>query len=165
MVTGNNSKYALEIADTASAVYGGGMGLWISECLNATKFSGISFWTRGSAPTGTAKFTIMMKETTPATAAKATDKVGTCQGTGTACVHPTYTFKVIDTWALIQIPWASFTGGKTADTIKPDITPDGSNIWQLQIDVGLTWVTPDGGTTAVAVPSAYVLDVDTLTFY
>ena len=27
MVDGNSSKYALEIADTASAVYGGGMGL------------------------------------------------------------------------------------------------------------------------------------------
>jgi hypothetical protein len=104
----------------------------------------------------------MMKETTPATPSKVGDKAGTCPGTGTTCVHPNYTFPVKDTWTQIQIPWASFTGGAAAGT---PVTADGSNIWQLQIDVGLTWVTPDGGVTAVAVPSAYLLDIDTLTFY
>jgi hypothetical protein len=157
MVPGNNSTNALEIADTASAVYGGGMGLWISECLNATNFSGISFWVRGSAPTGKAKFTILMKETTPATGSKA----GTCQGTDTTCVHPTYTFTVTDTWTQIQIPWASFTGGAAAGT---PVTPDGRNIWQIQFDVGLNWAAPDGGPIG-PVPGAYTLDVDTLTFY
>jgi hypothetical protein len=158
MVAGNNSsKYALEIADTASAVYGGGMGIWTSECLNATNFSGISFWARGSAPTGTAKFTIRMKETTPATGSKP----GTCPGTDTTCVNPTYTFNVKDTWAQIPIPWASFTPGNAAGT---KITPDGRNIWQLQFDIGLNWVTPDGGSAAAPVPGAYVLDIDTLTF-
>ena len=157
MVAGNNSTNALEIADTASAVYGGGMGIWTSGCLNATKFSGISFWVRGSAPTGQAKFTIRMEETTPATGSKP----GTCPGTDTTCVNPSSSFTVTDTWTQIQIPWASFTGGSAAGT---KVTPDGRNIWQLQFDIGLNWVTPDGG-SAVPVPSAYVLDVDTLTFY
>ncbi len=162
MVDGNSSKYALEIADTASAVYGGGMGLWISECLNATNFSGISFWVRGSAPTGQAKFTILMQETTPATPSKVGSKAGTCQGTDTTCVHPTYMFTVTDTWTQIQIPWASFTAGNAAGT---PVKPDGRNIWQIQFDIGLNWVTPDGGSAAVPVPGAYKLDVDTLTFY
>ena len=162
MVDGYSPPYALEVADTASAVYGGGMGLWISECLNATNFSGISFWVRGSAPTGQAKFTILMQETTPATPSKVGSKAGTCQGTDTTCVHPTYMFTVTDTWTQIQIPWASFTGGSAAGT---PVTPDGRNIWQMQFDVGLTWVTPAGGSAAVPVLGAYKLDVDNLTFY
>jgi hypothetical protein len=158
MVAGNNSTNALEIADTASAVYGGGMGIWTSGCLNATKFSGISFWVRGSAPTGQAKFTIRMEETTPATGSKP----GTCPGTDTTCVNPSASFTVTDTWNQILIPWASFTGGSAAGT---PVKPDGRNIWQIQFDVGLNWVTPDGGSAAVPAPGAYKLDVDTLTFY
>jgi len=164
MITpGSSSTYALEVADTASAQYGGGMGIWISECLDAKSFSGVSFWTRGSAPTGKAKLSILMKETTAATPAKTGNKTGTCPGTDTTCIHPNYMFTVTDTWTQIQIPWASFTKGDAAGT---PVTPDGSNIWQIQFDIGLNWVPgPTDGGAYVPVPGAYKLDVDTITFY
>jgi len=166
MVPGySSSKYALGIADTLAEEYGGGMGLWLSECLDANKFTGMQFWVRGNAPTGKAKFSICMKETTAATPSKAGNKTGTCPGTDTGdaptCVHPSHEFDVTDTWAQIQIPWAGFTGGK-ADTSS--VTADGRNIWQVQFDIGLTWV-QDGTGAWVPVPGAYELDVDSLTFY
>jgi hypothetical protein len=162
MVAGQaSSKYALQIADTLAQEYGGGMGLWISECLNATNLTGISFWARGNAPTGKAKFSICMKETTAATPSKPGNKTGTCPGTDTTCIHPNYQFDVTDTWTQFQVPWASFTGGDAAGT---PVSADGRNIWQLQFDIGLAWL-PDATGAYAPVPAPYELDVDTMTFY
>ncbi len=44
-----------------------------------------------------------------------------------------------DTWTQIQAPWAGFTAGSAAGT---PVQPDGRNITQLQIDVGLTGCCP-----------------------
>jgi hypothetical protein len=138
------------------------MGLWISECLNATKLSGISFWARGNSPDkGKAKISLNMKETTPAVASKPEYKTGTCTGTDTTCIHPNYMFDVTTTWTEVKIPWASFNPGDAAGT---QVVPDGRNIVQIQFDVGLTWV-QDASGTAVPVAAPYELAVDTLTFY
>jgi hypothetical protein len=161
MGEGYESKYGLRIADTLAEAYGGGMGTWLSACLDATAFSGVSFWARGSSPKGTGKLTLSMGETTPATPAKAGDKVGTCDGDMKTCLHPTADFDVADTWTEIKIPWAGFTAGDAAGT---PITPDGSNVTQLQFAVELNWVPDDAGEYApVAAP--YELVIDGLTFY
>jgi hypothetical protein len=163
MTTGYNSLYGLRVADTASQQYGGGLGIWISECLNATKFSGLSFWARGVAPTGKAKISVLMQETQPAVAAKAEYKTGTCQGVAdTTCVHPHYEFAVTNAWAQVQVPWASFSGGSSAGT---PVAADGHNIFQVQWDVGLVWMPGEAAGTYVAVPGAYEIEIDTVTFY
>jgi hypothetical protein len=162
MVGGNGSTYALRIADSLAENYGGGMGLWLSGCINATNFTGLSFWVRGNCPTGKATLTVSMQETTPVTPAKAGDAYGTCSGNSTTCVHPTFAFTVTDTWTQIQVPWASVTAGDAAGT---PVHPDGRNITQLQWGVGLNWVPGSDGVTYVPTPAPYELVIDTIAFY
>jgi hypothetical protein len=162
MVEGNDSDYALGISDTLAEEYGGGLGIWISECLDATAFEGISFWVRGNAPTGQAKISVLMEETTSETAAGAS--FGTCAGTegenGT-CIHPSHMFNVSDEWTQVQVPWSSFTG---AASPGKSVTVDGHNIWQVQFDIGVEWLPDDTG-EYFPTPAPYELVVDTLSFY
>ncbi len=157
MIDGNGSTYALDVADTLSEEYGGGMGLWLSDCLDASAFTGIAFWVRGSSPTGDAKLSILMKETT----SSAATMVGTCPGTDDTCIHPSFTFPVTDTWTEFRVSWSGFTPGDAAGT---RVVPDGRNVWQIQYDIGLSWV-PDTGGGYQPTPSAYELTIDDLTFY
>ncbi len=166
LVDGNDSVYGLSISDTMADEYGGGMGLWISECLDATGFSGISFWVRGNAPTGMAKLTLLMRETTAEVGSSSTDKIGTCPGTDdqaemSTCTHPTFTFPVTDTWTEVRAAWSAFAPGSSVGT---PVVPDGRNIWQIQYDIGLEWLPDDAGVYQPT-PSAYELTVDDLTFY
>ena len=165
MVDGNDSTYALSISDTEADDYGGGMGLWLSECLDATAFSGLSFWVRGNTPMGTAKLSIMMEETTSNMPATATSKLGTCPGTDTGdtptCVHPSFNFPVTDTWSEVRVAWSAATPGDANGT---RVVPDGRNIWQIQFAVELIWV-DDGTGTYVPTPAPYEVAIDTVTFY
>ena len=165
MVDGNDSTYALSISDMLAEEYGGGMGLWMSACLDATAFDGISFWVRGNAPTGTGKFTTLMEETTSAMPATATGKKGTCPGIDSGdmptCIHPSHMFAVTDTWTEIRVPWSALTGGKAVTT---SVVADGRNIWQLQFDVGLVWADNGSGVYAPT-PSEYEFVIDNMTFY
>jgi hypothetical protein len=162
MVEGSDSEYALSISDTLAEEYGGGLGLWLSECLDARAFQGVSFWVRGNAPNmGTATMTLLMEETTAATASKP----GTCMGTDTGdsptCVHPKATFMVTEDWTQVDLPWSQFSGGKAETT---PVLADGHNIWQIQYDIGLLWV-DDGTGVYVPTPAEYELVVDGITFY
>ena len=161
MVAGQGSTYALRIADTLAANYGGGLGTWLSACLNATGFSGVTFWVRGASPKGTATLTVQMGDTLPSTPAKVGDPIGTCAGTGTQCVHPTFVFPLTTTWTKIMVPWASFTAGNAVGTA---VRPDGRNISQLQVAIDLNWM-PDAQGVYMPVPAPYELAVDTLAFY
>ncbi len=161
MVEGHDSTYALSISDTLADEYGGGMGLWISECLSATAFTGISFWVRGNGPEGNVKLSILMRETTSSTASTPDDAIGTCPGTDDTCIHPTYRFPLTDTWTEIKVPWTSFTAGDAAGT---PVVPDGRNIWQIQFDVGLVWA-PDANDVYQPTPAGYEFAADTFSFY
>jgi len=163
MIAGNDSTYALGIADSLAEDFGGGMGLWISECLDATAFSGLSFWVRGNAPTGDAKISIMMQETTSSMPETSDSKVGTCAGTTEQCIHPVHTFPVTDTWTEVRAAWSTFIGGNANET---PVSADGRNIWQIQLDIGLVWVDDGTGTdTYVPTPGEYELVIDDVAFY
>lgn len=161
MTSGENSMYALRIADTLAQSYGGGMGTWLSACINAVAFRGISFWAKGTSPTGKVKLTLSMQETLPVTPSTPDSPVGTCTGTTTTCVHPSYTFTLTNTWTKIEAPWSAFTGGNAAGMA---VAADGHNITQIQFGVELVW-TPDATGTYVPTPAPYELAVDSLTFY
>jgi hypothetical protein len=160
MVPGHDSEYALGIADPLADEYGGGMGMWLSACLDVTAFTGISFWARGIAPTGEAKLSLMMNETTSTMPSSGTKK-GTCDGTDTGdaptCVHPTYMFPVTDEWTEVRVPWSEMTAGRAVST---PVVPDGHNVWQVQFDIALMWT--DDGTPIAA---EYDLQIDDLAFY
>jgi hypothetical protein len=134
------------------------MGLWISQCLDASAFDGISFWVRGNGPKGDATLKVLMEETTPQADG---DKVGTCAGTSDECIHPVFTFPVTDEWTELQAAWGDFVNGDANGTT---VVPDGGNIWQLQFDIGLEWVEDDSGEYQ-PVASEYELVVDEMTFY
>jgi hypothetical protein len=161
MAEGNESKYALRIDDTLAEKYGGGMGLWLSACLNATKFTGITFWARGSSPTGKGTFTLSMAETLPITPSTPTGPVGLCAGDMETCKHPSFKFDLTDTWAKIEVPWSALTPGSAAGKT---VTADGHNVTQFQFAVELNWA-PDAMGVYVPTPAPYELAIDTVTFY
>lgn len=161
MVDGNESTYAYSISDTLAEEYGGGLGLWLSACVDASVFDGISFWVRGLAPTGEAKFTVLTGETTAVEPTAADGPVGSCDFPEAECIHPTYTFPVTDTWTEVRVPWAAMMPGSAGGT---PITADGSNVWQIQFDVGVEWVPDDAGVYQPT-PAPYEFAVDSLTFY
>ncbi len=156
MVDGNDSAYALSIADTEADEYGGGLGLWMSECIDASTFDGISLWIRGNAPTGDVEISLLMEETTP------TVDDGTCDGTTDECIPPKASFPITDEWTKIELAWGDFDPGDANGTA---ITPDGTNIWQLQFDISLEWTDEDGDEVYDPTPAPYELVVDDLTFY
>ena len=161
ITAGQDSKYALRIADTLAQNYGGGMGTWLSACLNATGFTGISFWVKGNAPKVSLK--VPMQETLPSTPANTGDKIGTCAGTiaDKTCVHPIFTFPVTNTWTKIEAPWTSFTPGIAGTTA---VMPNGRNITQFEFAIELIWV-PNATGVYAPTPAPYDLAVDSMTFY
>src|SRR5690606_3221082 len=129
----------------------------------ASTFDGVSLWVRGNAPTGFAKITLLMEETTPIPEeGDAEAPVGTCEGTADDCIHPFHEFEVSDEWAEVQVPWDKFTGGNANG---PAVEADGSNIWQVQFDIGLEWLDEDGDGVYEATPGPYELVIDDLSFY
>lgn len=162
MADGNESTYAIRIADTMAEKFGGGAGIWFSGCVNASSLSGVSFWARGSAPKGEGKLTLSMGDTTPAVPAKADDKPGTCKGDAMTCVHPSFAFKLTEEWTEVKVPWDMFKVGDAAGTV---VTPDGNHVTQVQFAIDLDWVLGADGVTYEPVPAPYELAVDTLTFY
>jgi hypothetical protein len=163
-VEGPDSTYALSISDSLAEEFGGGVGLWLSGCLDLTAFTGISFWARGSVPLGEAKLVVSMEETTSETPDEY-DNCGTCPGAADVdpaeCVHPSYMFSVTDTWTEFRVPWSAFTAG---DAFGTTVAADGHNIWQLQFGVELEWL-PDESGTYVGTPAPYELAIDDLAFY
>ena len=107
----NSGMYAMRIADTdaaraagANGLYGGGMGLWLSACLNASSFTGVTFWVRGDSPSPAATFSLGMGETLSSTPAMAGGPFGTCAGDSTTCKPPTFGFLVTNTQTQINAP-------------------------------------------------------------
>lgn len=163
MVDGNESKYAFRIADMLAEKYGGGLGTWLSACLDASAFKGVSFWVRGNTPDAKATFTLQMGDTLPSTPAMAGGTFGSCPGTieDKTCVHPAFVFDVTDTWTKVEVPWDSLAPGTAAGK---SVTATGKNVTQLQFGVGLVWTADSAGVYAPT-PAPYELVVDTLSFY
>lgn len=163
MAEGHDSKYALHVSDTLADKYGGGMGTWLSACLDARKFKGVSFWARGSSPTTKGTFTLLMEETLPVTPATPDGKPGTCPGDSETCKHPSYKFPLSDEWTKVEVPWSMLAPGSAAGK---SVTADGHNITQVQFAVELNWApeSPDS-TVYVPTPAPYDLVVDDITFY
>jgi hypothetical protein len=164
MVEGHESTYALRVSDTMAEEFGGGMGLWLSTCLDLTAFAGISFWVRGNMPTSEGEFVVFMEETTSETPDQY-GNLGTCPGDPDPevgeCVHPSFKFSVTEEWTEVQAPWSEFAAGSSMGT---PVSVDGHNIWQLQFGVELEWL-PDAAGEYVATPAPYELVVDSVTLY
>jgi hypothetical protein len=158
MVEGHDSMYALSIADTESKEYGGGMGLWLSDCLDASAFTGVSFWVKGNAPTGKAKISLLTPETT---SSMVDAKKGSCAGDEKECLSPNTEVTVTDTWTEVTVAWADLAPGSN---LGEPVIADGKRLSQLQFEVALVW-TPDDMDVYHPTPAPYELVIDDVSFY
>lgn len=162
-VSDGQTGHAIGIASTQSAsVYGGGIGIWTSGCVNASSYSGVTFWVRGIAPNdGTASMTLVWAATTPATPPTGIKYSGTCTGDATTCIQPKFTFPVTDTWTQVHAKWSDFKGGMA---VGDPMVPDGGNLIQFQWDIGLLFTLDPATNAYVPVAAPYALELDEFAF-
>jgi hypothetical protein len=139
----NASKYAISISNTQSSSWGGALGMWMG-CIDASAYQGISFWVKGTTPTGKASFSFSNPETTvPDTTGYGG---GTCSGT---CKSPYIDFPVTTTWTQVLVPWGTFTPGIANGA---NVTTTGNDISGLTFNVSLNYVAAPGDAGYVACP-------------
>jgi hypothetical protein len=153
-----DSKYAAKVATSGQASqWGGALGIWMS-CVDATSYQGISFWVKGTAPTGTATMTMATEATSEP---DSTDSAagGTC--TSGTCAAPSIEFPVTTEWTKVLVNWATFTAG-TANGSTVNTT--GGDITGLSWSVGLKYESAGGDAGYTPVAAAYDLEVDDVEF-
>jgi hypothetical protein len=149
-VTGGTSAYGhadgtrltREVVDgslhvSGNVITGGyeGFVLWLTPCLDASAYQGISFSMGGTLGGTVAKFQVQTDETYPVDVANAK---GACLFTDCdlkweQCMGPTLTLTVPETPDALMLPWADFPDGTTPQGAAP-LTPDGIVGIQFQFD-------------------------------
>lgn len=148
----------------AATMWGMGGGIWMG-CADASAYTGISFWVRGTSGTGTFSFSISM-ESTQLPSGTNNAGGGTCPGTSATCKDPIKSgIPITSDWTQVQILWSDFTPGTSGTT---SVVPNGDTI------VGMSWTVPlafqedptmpaDAG-VYVPVPATVTIDIDDITF-
>jgi hypothetical protein len=165
--TDGATDWAINMAVTDETVFGAGLGFWMS-CVDATSYSGISFWARGQTPIGTCSadagggscFTMSIG--TAATTLPGGDGgAGTCGGTSTTCVNPMISDLSLSlNWTQYKLRWSQFTGGMSGGGAY---TPNGAGLIGISFGVSLVYSGVDAGeagTLYLPVPSNLDLQVD-----
>jgi hypothetical protein len=128
---GHDSTTALHLnMSKPAANWGGGMGIWITGCVNVSDFTGISFWARGATTQDTVNVTISTFETTKA-------PFGSCTQTECAPFSNTITLPATaDVWQQYELAWADFAPHAT--NTPAGATLDGSNVKEIGFYIN-TW--------------------------
>ncbi len=159
----NNSTWAIHAANTTQAsAWGGGVGFWLG-CFDASSYSGLSFYARGTTPTSKISVSIAMEDTSPPSATNPAGG-GTCTITPTSgCKPPSFDVALPADWTLVKIPWASFTGGMgMAGTA---VTANGARITGLNFGAVMVWQDAAGTGTWTPVPAPFDIQIDNIGFY
>ena len=155
---GYDSTYAVMVSNTEASEWGGAAGIWM-QCIDASAYEGISFWVRGSTPTGTANFSLGMEDTSPPWEDDPRGG-GTCEADD--CAAPNVDFPVTSEWTKILVAWTSLTPG-TANAAS--IPATGENITGLTGSVQLNWTEdPNNEEEFIPEPAGYELMVDSIEF-
>jgi hypothetical protein len=156
------SNWGARAANAMTTDWGGGIGMWMG-CVNASAYRGISFYVRGTGPTGMANLSLAMEDATAPDAANPAGG-GTCDPAPTdGCAGPSYTFPITVDWTQVMVPWASFTAGRGAAGAA--ITPTGDEITGISFGVGMNYVeNPVGSGTYTPEPGSFEIAIDNLTF-
>jgi hypothetical protein len=116
---GHDSSQAARLSINNASAWGGGAGLWMNRCYDASVYRGISFWGRGSPRS------ISVNVNTPMMTSPTADTPwGQCSG---ECVPPTATVNLTENWTQFTLNWSEFSP-----------VPDRSRLAGLNINVGLT---------------------------
>jgi hypothetical protein len=158
----NGSYWAALAVNMMTTDWGGGIGMWMG-CINASMYSGISFYVRGTSPTSMANIGLAMEDATAPDAANPAGG-GTCDPAPTdGCAGPTYTFPLAIDWTLVTVPWAMFTAGRGAGGVA--VTPTGDEITGISFGVGVNYVeNPVGSGTYLPEPGSFEIAIDSLAF-
>ncbi len=153
----------------APTCWGTAVALWFG-CVDASTYSGISFWVRGSTPGGTISVSLPMEDTS----APAADPAGggTCTGTDDTCKPPmAKDVPVTADWTQVTLPWSMFTGGDANGT---PVSATGNNLTGLQFSAGLVFEpdpafvddpnNPDDMATWYPLPGDIDLKIDDIAF-
>jgi hypothetical protein len=108
-----------------SETWGAGMGLWFA-CMDASAYTGVTFWARGSAPSGPVELLLTTND------AVRVAEGGTCPDAG-PCASPKVTVMLTDTWTQFTYAWGEFTPGDAAGTPVP---ATGNNVIGLNFNMG-----------------------------
>jgi len=160
------SQWAVSEKVMSASAWGMGGGIWMGGCADASAYKGVSFWVRGSSPTGLFSFSVSMDSTVlpDATDARAG---GTCAGTKDTCTPATKTdIPVSADWTQVQLLWAAFSPGLSGAT---PVVPDGSNVvgfgWSVPLQFQLDPKVPtDAAGPYVPVPGDLSIDIDDIAF-
>jgi len=158
-----SSNWAIHAANTTQAsVWGGGVGFWLG-CFDASTYSGLSFYARGTTPTSKINVSLSMEDTSPPSTTNPAGG-GTCTMTpSSGCKTPTVDVALPTDWTLVKIPWASFTGGMgLAGTA---VTVNGARITGLSFGAGMVWQNVNDAGTWAPVPAPFDIQIDNLGFY
>ena len=142
---------------------GMGGGVWMG-CADASAYTGISFWVRGTSGTGTFSFSISMESTRLPDATNPAGG-GTCPGTSDTCKDPIKSsIPITSDWTQVTILWSDFTAGMSGTT---SVVPNGENIagmaWNVPLQFQLDPAHPDGG-NYIPVPATMLINIDDITF-
>jgi hypothetical protein len=160
------SNWAVAESATGAKTWGMGGGFWMSNCVNASAYKGITFFVRGSGPLNVFSFNLSMESTTPPDPANAAGG-GTCTGTSSTCTPATKLDIPLTTdWTQVSLLWSDFTPGMNGATA---VVPNGDNI------VGLGWSVPlmfqldpsangDAAGPYVAVMGDLLINIDDVAF-
>ncbi len=94
-----------------NATWGGGFGLWMA-CVDASVYTGVTFWARGVSPVGPVKLLLSTN------AVEVEMKGGECPDAG-PCDRPALTFQLTEEWTEHTYKWADFKDGNAAGTAVP----------------------------------------------
>jgi hypothetical protein len=158
------SNWAGSESVTQASSWGMGGGVWMG-CADASAYTGISFWVRGSSGTNVFSFTLSMESTVMPDATNPAGG-GTCPGTTATCTAPSKAnIPLTADWTQVTILWADFTPGMSGTT---SVVPDGSNItglgWTVPLAYQLSPTMPADAGVYVAVPGDLLLDIDDIDF-
>ena len=135
ILAGRNGGWGASQQITQATGWGGGMGIWF-DCVDASAFSGISFWARGSTAPGTFSLTASFLSSSAANAADARGG-GTCTGGVEACANPTLEgIPLTLDWTLVEIPWTSLTSGLA---LGQPYVPNGDALMSLTFGLPIAW--------------------------
>lgn len=135
ILAGRNGGWGASQQLLQATAWGGGMGLWF-DCVDASAFSGISFWVRGATSPGTFSLTASFLRTSAANAADARGG-GTCTGGAELCANPTLDgIPLTLDWTLVEIPWTSLTPGLVEGA---PYVPTGDELMSLTFGLPIAW--------------------------
>lgn len=139
LVPGRDGGQALSVVLAGAIDYGGGMGIYFYPCIDASVYTGITLWARGSLPERTldgatiAAGTVTLNLDVGDVATSSLDSIGCAMDAPadmTLCTRPSTTFVVSDSWAQFTLLWSDFEPGNKNGT---PYTPDGDNLLGINL--------------------------------